>query len=83
MTDTFESVVKHFETAEVLYRMDAENKLAWAVLPTSEGSWNTHVWVEEGTLQVVACHPLHIRDDKRGALAEFIVRVGHGAPRCG
>lgn len=76
MSDTFESVVKHFEEAEVVYHLDKESKMAWAMLPTSVGTWNTYVGVEEGTLQVVACHPLQVPKDKRAAIAEFIVRVG-------
>lgn len=76
MSDTFESVVKHFEAAEVLFRADPEKQMVWAMLPSSGVNWMAFVSVEEGSLQVVAHHPLRIQEDKRAALAEFIVRVG-------
>ena len=76
MSDTFESVVKHFEAAEVLFRADPEKQMVWAMLPSAGVNWMAFVSVEEGSLQVMAHHPLHIQEDKRSALAEFIVRVG-------
>jgi hypothetical protein len=76
MSDTFESVVKHFEEADVLFKADLENGSAWAVLGTGGGVWTTVVKVEEDALQVVAYHPLSIPEDKRAALAELIVRIG-------
>ena len=76
MSDTFESVVNHFETAEVLFKADPENEAAWAVLPAREGTWVTFVKVEEEVLQVVVYHPMRIPENKRAALAELIVRVG-------
>ena len=76
MSDTFESVVKHFEEADVLFKADPENGSAWAVLGTGGGVWTTCVKVEDDALQVVAYHPLPIPEDKRAALAELIVRIG-------
>ena len=76
MSDTFESVVRHFEEADVLFKADPENGSAWAVLGTGGGVWTTCVKVEDDALQVVAYHPLSIPEDKRAALAELIVRIG-------
>ena len=76
MSDTFESVVNHFEDAGVLFRADPEKQTIWAMLPTEESNWMIFVSVEEEALQVAVHHPLRIREDKRAAVAEFIVRVG-------
>jgi hypothetical protein len=76
MSDTFENVVKNFEGAGVLFRADPEKQTVWAMLTTEEANWMVFVSVEEEVLQVAVHHPLRIREDKRAAVAEFIVRVG-------
>ena len=76
MDNTFESVVKHFETAEVQYQADFETGMVRAVLPTGVGVWHAHVRVEEDLMEVVMCHPVRIPEEKRKDLAELLARVG-------
>jgi len=76
MNDTFEAVVKHFETAEVQYQADSGTGMVRAVLPTGVGVWHAHVRVEEDLMEVVIYHPVRIPQEKRRDLAELLARVG-------
>lgn len=75
MNDTFESVIKHFEEAELTHHADREAQFAWAVISTSKAVYNVQVRVTEDTLWVVLHHPLRVPEEQRAALAELVVRM--------
>lgn len=75
MNDTFESVIKHFEEAELAYHADHEDRSAWAVISTSKAVYNVQARVTEDALWVVLHHPLRVPEEQRGTIAELVVRM--------
>ena len=74
--------MKHFETAEVLFMPNPEERSIWAVLPGSKTNWGAIVRIEDEELEVLAIHPLRIPEEKRAALAELIIRIGPRSNLC-
>ena len=78
MYDTFESVIKHFDEAELAYTAYPDDKVVWSVITTENAAFNLHVKVEEETLWVVLHYPLRVPEVLRRTMAELVVRIAPG-----